>query len=106
MATLKQNKIVRPWETSGQTTSKGCFSTGEHVKLYHSAAWRKLSQAHLRDYPLCQCDNCKRLQVAKPATVTDHIKPVKDGGDFWNWNNLQSLNSECHNKKSAKEKRK
>lgn len=108
MPSYVANKITRPWELKDGASekTKATFSTGDHVKLYHSTAWRKLSKAHLREYPLCQCDNCKKKSVPKPATITDHIKPVKDGGDFWDWNNLQSLNHDCHNKKSAKERRK
>lgn len=105
MPTINRVHIRRPWESKSEY-KKGTFSNNEYVHLYHTSAWRKLSKAHLAAFPLCQCDECKKMIVAKPAHHTDHIKAVKDGGDFWDWNNLQSLNLDCHNRKSAKERRK
>jgi len=105
MPTFKPNKITRPWESKSEY-SKGCFSSGEHVKLYHSQKWRKLRKLKLEMNPLCECEYCKKLVIPKPAQHVDHINPVKDGGDFFDMNNLQSLNRDCHNKKSAKERRK
>lgn len=93
----------RPWEP--EPTKAKCFSTGEHVALYHTQAWRKYSREFLRLNPLCQCDNCKKRDVPKPSNVTDHIVPVKDGGDFWDSNNHQAMNRECHNRKSARERK-
>jgi len=37
------------------------------------------------------------------AVVADHIKPIKDGGERFDWVNLQGLCISCHNRKTARE---
>ena len=75
--------------------NKPKYSEGE----YNTVRWRKLREVILRNEPLCR--DCKR----KEATVIDHIKPIRLGGEFWNVWNLQPLCKWCHNKKSGKESR-
>lgn len=50
--------------------------------------WRTTRAAKLDADPLCEWRRCRRL-----ATEVDHIKPVSQGGDRYDWANLQSL---CH----------
>ncbi len=71
----------------------------ELVKFYNSAKWRKTSKAFLKNNPLC-------IVCSRPATITDHIKEIKDGGDRYSWENLQSMCNSCHNKKTAEERAK
>ena len=71
----------------------------ELIKFYNSTKWRKISKAFLKNNPLCIV--CKR-----PATLTDHIKEIKDGGSRYSWDNLQPMCNSCHNKKTAKERAK
>lgn len=104
MPTWNSKAPRRPWEPE-RSTKKTTFSNNEHVHLYHTTQWRKLRKAKLAINPLCECDACKKRSVALPANVVDHIKPVKDGGDFWSMENLQSMNSTCHNRKSATERK-
>lgn len=33
----------------------------------------------------------------------DHITPINEGGDRYDFNNLQGLCDKCHNKKSGRE---
>ena len=40
-----------------------------------------------------------------PSEVVDHITPINQGGATLDWNNLQAMNSKCHNKKSGREAR-
>lgn len=45
------------------------------------------------------CRMCKR----RLATVIDHIRPVRKGGDIWDEDNLQPLCESCHNRKTNAE---
>jgi len=69
----------------------------ERSREYNTRQWQKLRMSVLMDEPLCR--KCK----IKAATVVDHIRPVRQGGDFWNPENLQPLCKWCHNSKSGKE---
>lgn len=68
-----------------------------HNKPYNNSLWRKIREQVLRANPICV--ECKR----NAATVADHIKPIRLGGEMHELNNIQALCSSCHNKKSAKE---
>ena len=52
--------------------------------------WRKIRAAILAEEPLCR--TCQG-----PATVVDHIKPLKKGGTYDRLN-LQPLCVSCHNR--------
>jgi len=71
---------------------------------YHTARWQRLRNRHLCKEPLCV--ECLKFDVTEAAETVDHIIEVKDGGDFWDENNLQSLCFSHHRVKTAKEKRK
>lgn len=68
---------------------------------YNDRNWRKLRLQVLHESPLCV--RCEVMGVVKAATVVDHITRVKDGGDFLERSNLQSLCTSCHAVKSGKE---
>ena len=91
--------VRRPW-----MKERKAFS-GERVapnrSFYHSSAWRALRNRFIADHPLCA--ECLEKGVITPATVVDHIKPINEGGEPLDENNLQSLCARCHNKKSARE---
>jgi 5-methylcytosine-specific restriction protein A len=72
--------------------------------IYHSTAWRKDRAAHLLSNPLCV--ECNSKGLVNKATVSDHILPIEQGGDVWDWNNRQALCQSCHNSKSASESHK
>ena len=65
---------------------------------YNTRRWRKARLAFIKNNPLCVV--CNKL-----ATVVDHIKPVRLGGEFWNSENWQSMCATCHNRKSGNEAR-
>jgi 5-methylcytosine-specific restriction protein A len=69
------------------------------TKFYASSEWRKLREQQLKRHPLCVMCN-------RPATVADHIKEIKDGGEKLSLDNLQSMCNGCHTRKTAEEKRK
>lgn len=64
---------------------------------YDSPEWRGLSAAFLKRHPVCAC--------GRPAQHADHRVPVRDGGAFLDWSNLQPLCKACHSRKSAQEHR-
>ena len=68
---------------------------------YHTKQWREVrKQVLLRDNYICTC-GCNQ-----PATEVDHIDPWKEGGGFFDMDNLQSLTKACHTRKTQKERRK
>ena len=69
------------------------------TKFYSSPEWRKLRAIQLKRDPLC-------VKCGRPATVADHIKEIKDGGEKLSLDNLQSMCNGCHTSKTAEEKKK
>jgi 5-methylcytosine-specific restriction endonuclease McrA len=67
---------------------------------YDSAEWKALSLQVRREQPICQEPGC-----TKPSKATDHISPVRAGGDMWARANLQALCWSHHQAKSAAEGR-
>ena len=64
--------------------------------------WRKARKRFLALHPLCVI--CEKEGRVKAATVVDHIERHKGDPDkFWDESNWQSLCTECHNRKTAKE---
>lgn len=75
----------------------------DNSAFYNSKAWRKVATMHKAANPLCVM--CDAKGCLSPATVTDHITPIAEGGSKWDWENLQSLCARCHAVKSATEGR-
>ena len=73
----------------------------EELGFYRSAAWRSARAALLREEPLCRA--CRAGGRLAPATVVDHVRPIKDGGARFDPANLQPLCAPCHNRKTARE---
>lgn len=69
--------------------------------FYQTPKWRKKAKRHKLRNPLCV--ECLSNGITKATEVTDHIIPLKQGGDPFNDDNLQSLCHRCHNSKSGKE---
>jgi len=71
---------------------------------YNSTRWREARLRFLRQNPLCECVDCKRLNRLLPATVVDHKIPHKGNINlFWDMSNWQPMAKRCHDRKSAKE---
>ena len=71
--------------------------------FYQTPAWRKVRSNYLKAYPLCV--ECKKLNIIEPATVVDHIKQIREGGEMYSYSNLQGLCRTHHAKKSGREGR-
>lgn len=65
--------------------------------IYNTTRWRKVRIQQLLRNPLCKC--------GKIATIADHVKELKDGGEPFSFDNLESMCISCHNTKTAREKR-
>nr|BDD44149.1 HNH endonuclease [bacterium] len=64
--------------------------------------WQKLRDAHLADNPYCKY--CEELTIVEPATVVDHITPVRERPDLrLAPDNLQSLCKRCHDSVKQRE---
>ncbi len=56
--------------------------------------WNLYSKNRLRQFPLCVM--CEQQGLTTPATCTDHIIPLCQGGDMWDPTNHQSLCTRCN----------
>jgi len=63
---------------------------------YNTTKWRKYRRVFLSRNPLC-------VECGAIATVVDHIKPVRLGGEFWQPSNHAAMCARCHNSKSGRE---
>ena len=78
------------------------FNTSvDNQKFYNSARWRKVALAFREKNPTCV--HCEEKGIVKESEVTDHIKPITNGGAEYDEANLQALCHSCHNSKSGKE---
>jgi len=60
---------------------------------YSHPRWHKLRDLYRKAHPRCvTCGTTKNIHI-------DHIKEIRDGGNPWDWNNLQSLCASHHNVK-------
>lgn len=67
------------------------------MSIYNSRRWRRLRKLQLSQSPLCEL--CQPGPV--PATQVDHVKPIADGGEAWDMDNLRSLCASCHSRVTA-----
>ena len=68
--------------------------------FYDTREWRdRLRPRQLSREPFCQWPGC-----TLPATVADHIEPIRQGGAKRDPKNLQSLCDDHHNVKRAAER--
>jgi len=49
------------------------------------------------------CGICKMCGMSKNKMIVDHIVELKDGGEAFDYNNLETLCVSCHNKKTTEE---
>jgi 5-methylcytosine-specific restriction protein A len=86
---------------------------GNSAERGYTWRWRKARESWLRSHPLCgdrhrgssdQHSLCLQQGRVSAAHVVDHIVPHKGDDDlFWNSDNWQSLCTDCHNMKTARE---
>lgn len=70
--------------------------------FYASTKWIKVRNAFRKANPLC--NRCKAMGYTRSMEIVDHILPADDYPELiFDWGNLQSLCSPCHNHKTAKD---
>ena len=97
-------KIIAPLyrkPTEYRDALKRDNKTDQERKFYSSSRWRKASLRHRAIEPLCRsCNEQGRFVEGK---LTDHIRPLRNGGDPWDEANLQTLCDSCHQAKRRQE---
>lgn len=87
----KQVKNKKTWRKKG---------TGQY---YDTKEWRNLRAYKIGLDPVCEVCESKGFTIE--AKVVDHIQPINEGGAVFDLDNLQSLCTTCHNRKTGKESR-
>ena len=87
---LEQNRNYNRYERDPDTQA-----------FYTSKEWRSVRRYQLEHFPLCA--ECLKAGRYTPATLVDHIKPIREGGARLDMANLQSLCWSCHSQKSIEE---
>lgn len=77
---------------SGDRSYKASRTDDASQSIYTSTRWRKLRAAKLQEDPFCEL--C--LPKIGAATIVHHKHEVKQGGDPYEWSNLQSVCASCH----------
>lgn len=72
------------------------------ARFYHSARWRRVRDAKLRNDPLCQYCLAKDGRP-RPATTVDHRTALAEGGHPTDAANLVSSCTPCHSSKTRAE---
>lgn len=75
----------------------------ERDDRYKSSRWERTRTRVLTVNPLCR--ECLRQGYLSASREVDHVVPVKNGGEFWDDNNLQALCKSCHSRKTRRENR-
>lgn len=70
-------------------------------RIYTTPRWIALRSQYVAHQPLCE--HCLKDGLIVAGNEVDHIREVIDGGDPWDWDNLQHLCHEHHRIKTGKE---
>lgn len=94
----------KPWQEERVVQGRRMH---DNSKFYNARKWRKVSKVYKSEHPLCECEDCKVNEHVKPSHVTDHIRGLQflldNKLDPYDENELQAMNSSCHNKKSGRD---
>lgn len=75
---------------------------GGSTQRGYGRRWQKERSLYLKQHPICECDECKKLNRVRAATVVDHDKPHKGNKElFWDKTNWRAMAKECHDRKTA-----
>lgn len=69
--------------------------------IYKTQRWVKLRNQYVSFQPLCE--HCLGFGIIKDGKIVDHIIELEDGGEPYEWDNLQHLCHSCHNAKTGRE---
>jgi 5-methylcytosine-specific restriction protein A len=75
--------------------------------FYQSARWHKLSRQFRKANPLCK--RCLDKGITEVGEVVDHTIPlevwIQQGGDPYDYTNLQTLSKSCHSIKTKEDRK-
>ena len=75
----------------------------ERAEVYNTPRWAALRRrVRERDGYLCQ--RCKENGLTGPAEIVHHVRPIRDGGDPFDLENLISVCRPCHEELHEAEK--
>ena len=69
--------------------------------FYRTPKWVETRKRKLQLSPFCE--ECRKGGTIVPGKIVDHIIPIKQGGEPFDLNNLQTLCWSCHSRKSIHE---
>ena len=75
----------------------------DRKRIYNSSHWKRLRLLKLSEEPLCRA--CKAEGIVEPAVDCDHIIPLAEGGQPYDYEGIQPLCRECHGRKTLNERR-
>jgi 5-methylcytosine-specific restriction protein A len=79
----------------------------DNSKFYNARRWRRTSKSYKNLNPLCECAECKDKDFPKEGNETDHIRGLQflldNNLDPYSFDELQTMNKSCHNKKSGRD---
>ncbi|MFJ3507811.1 HNH endonuclease [Streptomyces luteogriseus] len=87
--------------TEGRCEAHRRKAWANRSKSWGSGSTRKWREARKRQ--LAEEPNCRRCGAK--ATQVDHVVPLSEGGSKWDPANWQSLCGDCHDVKSAEDRR-
>lgn len=72
----------------------------------YNTRWQKVSKLFLKEHPICECEECKKIGRLTTANVVHHVIPHHGNYElFWDENNWQAMNKRCHDRHTLIEKR-
>tara|TARA_R110000851_G_C13080364_1_gene565717 strand:- start:756 stop:1088 length:333 start_codon:yes stop_codon:yes gene_type:complete len=102
MAYIKKNNFVLNAAANENVSKKkedtNWLKNKEDAEFYNSRKWRGLSLRYKMYHPVCESDNCTQASY-----YTDHIIPISNGGERWEWANFQALCKRCNAIKTSKQ---
>ena len=69
--------------------------------FYRTQRWIETRKKKLHISPFCE--ECQRNGTMVVGKIVDHIVPIKQGGEPYDLDNLQTLCWSCHSRKSIEE---
>ena len=69
-------------------------TVNERKEIYSTRRWRRI-RGDILERDGWQCTKCGQ---AKPDFLLEvhHVKPIREGGDYWEYENLATLCRACH----------
>lgn len=97
MPTLPRTTKRPPWNPQRKPWTMAKDKANRDV--YDNPRWRKIALRHKAENPICQV--CQE----NPSEETHHVKPINEGGDPYQWDNLLSLCTRCHIEQHKRKRR-